>query len=269
MRWSHVRRCAGAGGRPELMDLNADMGEGFGRYRLDDASLLDVVTSASIACGFHAGDPMVMRETVQAALQRGVAIGAHPGYPDLVGFGRREMAATPAEIEAYVVYQVGALQGVCSAAGAQLKYVKAHGALYNRAAREATVADAIARAIRSVNPALALLGLAGSELIMAADRAGVRGVSEAFVDRAYRRDGTLVPRSEPNAVLHDVDEVAERALQIVQTGTVRTIDGATIEVHAESLCTHGDGPQALAIVRAVRDKLERAGVRIAAFSSGA
>lgn len=249
-----------------VVDLNADMGEGFGRYRLDDGALLGVVTSASIACGFHAGDPVVMRETVTAATQNGVAIGAHPGYPDLVGFGRRELGASPAEIEAMVIYQIGALQGVCAVAGARLRYVKAHGALYNRAARDTVAADAIARAVRSVDSSLMLLGLAGSAMIGAAERAGIRSVSEAFVDRAYRSDGTLVPRTEDGAVLTDVDEVADRALRMVQTGAVRSIDGVDIALRVDSLCTHGDGPNAVAIVRAVRTRLEQAGVRIAAFA---
>lgn len=249
------------------VDLNADMGEGFGRYQLDDTELLDVVTSASVACGFHAGDPLVMRQTVDAAMRRGVVIGAHPGYPDLVGFGRRELAASPAEIEAFIIYQIGALQGICSAAGTRLRYVKAHGALYNRAVRDSAAANAIARAMHSIDPALALLGLAGSELMRAADRAGIRGVSEAFVDRAYRADGTLLPRTEPNAVLADVRSVAERALRMVQTGTVRSVDGTVLDIRAESLCTHGDGPHALAIVRAVRERLERGGIRVAAFAT--
>jgi UPF0271 protein len=250
------------------IDLNADMGEGFGRYRLDDGALLGSVTSASIACGFHAGDPSVMRDTVTRAAAQGVAIGAHPGYPDLVGFGRREMAASPAEIEAFVVYQIGALQATCVAAGAKLRYVKPHGALYNRAARDTAAAEAIARAVRSVDASLALLGLAGSAMISAAERAGIRGVSEAFVDRAYRKDGTLVPRSESGAVLTDVDEVADRALRMVQSGTVRTIDGDDIAIRVESLCTHGDGPDALAMVRAVRARLEHAGVHVAPFALG-
>ncbi len=251
----------------DAVDLNADMGEGFGRYQLDDAALLDAVTSASIACGFHAGDPVVMRDTVEAAVRHGVTIGAHPSYPDLVGFGRRELAASETEIQALVIYQIGALQGVCAAAGTRVRYVKAHGALYNRAARDASAANAIARAVRAVDPTLALLGLAGSELIHAAERAGIRAVSEAFVDRAYRADGTLVPRSEPGAVLHEVAEVADRALRIVQTGTVQAIDGTVIDVRAESLCTHGDGPQAVAIVRAVRERLERAGIQVMPFAS--
>jgi UPF0271 protein len=252
----------------QTVDLNADMGEGFGRYRLDDAALMSLVTSASVACGFHAGDPIVMRETVELALAGGVAIGAHPGYPDLVGFGRRDLMASAAEVEAYVVYQIGALMGVCEAAGAVLSYVKPHGALYNRAARDGNTADAIVRAIRSVNPSLALLALAGSEMLAAADRAGIRGVSEVFLDRAYRADGSLVPRSEPAALLTDLDEIASRALRMVQKGEVEAIDGTTVRVQPESMCAHGDGPNAAAIVRAVRSRLEGAGVLIAPFVHG-
>jgi UPF0271 protein len=250
----------------QVVDLNADMGEGFGRYALDDGALLGSVTSASVACGFHAGDPVVMRDTVTRAVSHGVTIGAHPGYPDLVGFGRRELAATPAEIEAFVVYQIGALQAVCTAAGARLRYVKAHGALYNRAALDVATANAIVRAVRGVDPSLALLGLAGSAMLEAAERGGIRGVSEGFVDRAYRRDGTLVPRSEPGAILTDVDAVAERALRMVRTGTLDAIDGGVVPVHAESLCTHGDGADAVAIVRAVRARLESAGVVVMPFA---
>lgn len=248
------------------VDLNADMGEGFGRYRLDDEPLLDLVTSANIACGFHAGDPVVMLETVTGAARRGVSIGAHPGYPDLVGFGRRELAASPDEIRAFVAYQVGALQGICSAAGTRLRYVKPHGALYNRAARDERAAGAIAAAVRDVDGSLALLCLAGSAMVRAADGAGIRAVREAFVDRAYRADGTLVPRGEPGAVLDDVEAMAERAVRMVLEGVAPTVDGGTLVVNAESLCTHGDGPRALAIVRAVRDRLTAAGVSIAAFA---
>ena len=242
------------------------MGEGFGRYRLNDEALLATVTSASIACGFHAGDPVVMRETVASALTRGVRIGAHPGYPDLVGFGRRDLAVTPSEVEAIVVYQIGALQAVCAAAGARLRYVKPHGSLYNRAARDAATADAIARAVRSVDSSLILLGLARSALIEAADRVGIRSVSEAFVDRAYRSDGSLVPRTEPGAVLTDVGAVADRALRMVETGTVLAADGSVVRMRAESLCVHGDDRDAAAIVRAVRTRMEQAGVSVAPFA---
>lgn len=258
-------RSKGTAGACKTVDLNADMGEGFGRYRLEDNALLGQVTSASVACGFHAGDPVVMRDTVTLAMRSGVVIGAHPGYPDLVGFGRRDLAATPAEVEAFVVYQIGALQGICAAAGTRLRYVKPHGALYNRAARDLPTADAIARAVASVDSSLALLGLAGSAMISAAERAGLRGVSEAFVDRAYRADGTLLPRNEPGAALTDAAAIADRALKMVQDGTVAASDGTIITVRAESLCTHGDGPDATAIVRAVRARLESAAVVVASF----
>ena len=248
------------------VDLNADMGEGFGRYALDDGALLSVVTSASVACGFHAGDPLVMRATATNATRHGVVIGAHPGYPDLVGFGRRDLGATPAEIEAMVIYQTGAMAAMCAAAGTTLRYVKPHGALYNRAARDAAAAGAIARAVRLVDPSLVLLGLAGSELVAAAARAGVRAATEGFVDRAYASDGTLVPRSEPGAVLSDVAAVARRAVQMVKSGSVEAIDGTTIELHVDSLCTHGDGANAVEMVRAVRAALENEDVRIAPFA---
>ena len=253
----------------QTIDLNADTGEGFGRYRTGDDSqreLLGAVTSASIACGFHAGDPLVMRDTVAMAASLGVTIGAHPGYPDLVGFGRRDMAATADEIEAMVLYQIGALQAICAAAGCRVRYVKPHGALYNRAARDADAADAVARAVRSADSSLALLGLAGSALVDAADRAGIRAVGEAFIDRAYRADGTLLPRGEDGAVLTDVDAVADRALQMVQTGSVLTADGGTLPIHAESLCVHGDGASAVMMVRAVRQRLESAGIAVVPFA---
>jgi UPF0271 protein len=248
------------------IDLNADLGEAFGRWRLDDTAMLDAVTSASIACGFHAGDPRVMREMVEAAGARGVAIGAHPSYPDLVGFGRRELAASPAEIEADVVYQVGALAGVCAAAGARLRYVKPHGALYNRAARDRDAADAIARAVRGVDPSLTLLALAGSEMVRAAERVGIRVAREAFIDRGYRADGTLVPRGQPGAVLTDIPTTATRALRMVCDREVEAADGTVLALEADSLCAHGDGAESLALVRAVRARLEGAGIEIAPFA---
>jgi 5-oxoprolinase (ATP-hydrolysing) subunit A len=251
-----------------VIDLNADLGEGFGSYRLgDDRALLALVTSANIACGFHAGDPLTMRETVAVAAANGVAIGAHPGYPDLLGFGRRELAATPAEITAYVIYQVGALQAVCHAAGTRLRYVKAHGALYNRAVADRAAADAIATGVRSVDPDLSLLGLAGSELLAAARAAGLRAASETFADRAYARDGSLVPRSEPGAVLRDVDAVVARAIRLVTTGRVTSIDGHELQLQAHSLCVHGDTPGALSLLRALRQELTSVGVTIAPFAS--
>lgn len=248
------------------IDLNADLGESYGRWTLDDAALLDVVTSANVACGFHAGDPLTMRGTVALAAGRGVVIGAHPSYPDLIGFGRRELAASSEQIEADVLYQIGALQGVCAAAGTRVRFVKPHGALYNRAARDRVAADAIVAAVRAADPTLVVLALAGGELVRAAERAGLRAVAEAFVDRGYRADGTLVPRGDPGALLDDADAVAARALRMVRDGVVQAVDGTDVPVAPGSLCTHGDGPLALALARAVRRRLEGAGIRVAPFA---
>jgi len=247
------------------IDLNADLGESFGHYRLDDTPLLGEITSANVACGFHAGDPVEMRAMVRAAVAHGVVIGAHPGYADRQGFGRRDLAATPDEIAADVIYQLGALSAVCAAAGTRVRYVKPHGALYNRSARDATVAHTIAAAIRDVDPSLTLLGLAGSESIRAAERVGIPIAREAFVDRAYQSNGMLVPRDRPGAVLHDVSAIATRAVRLVREGRLHSIDGADLALTADSLCTHGDGSHALEIVRAVRAQLEAAGVRIVSF----
>jgi len=249
------------------IDLNADLGESFGRYRLDgDDELLRLVSSANIACGFHAGDPPVMAETVARAVTRGVAIGAHPGYPDLQGFGRRDLAMTPAEIEATVIYQIGALQAFCVAAGGRLRYVKAHGALYNRAARDAEVARAIARAARRVDPSLLFLGLDGTTMLDAAREEGLEVAREAFVDRAYLPDGHLVPRDRPGACLEDVPTIVERAVRMITERYVTAIDGTRRIVRPDSLCVHGDGPAAVAIVRALKDRLHTAGIAVAPFA---
>jgi UPF0271 protein len=207
-----------------------------------------------------------MRETVRAAAARKVVIGAHPGYPDLQGFGRRELAASPDEIAAYVLYQLGALQACCAAEGTRVRYVKPLGALYHRAVRDAAAADAIAAAVRAVDPALVLLGPADSALLRSAARRGLRGAREAFIDRAYQVDGTLVPRDHPGALLGDADVVAERAVRLARDGVVAAVDGTPLAVAADSLCLHGDGPAAPAIARAVRRALEDAGVRCAAFA---
>jgi len=244
------------------VDLNADMGEAQG----DDATLVGLVTSANVACGFHAGDPMTMRATVDAAVRAGVAVGAHPGYPDPRGFGRRDLAATPAEITADVLYQIGALQAVCHAAGARVRYVKPHGALYNRAAKDAAAARAIGDAVRLADPSLILLGLAGSLMIGAAQEAGVAAAQEAFADRAYAADGTLVSRSVPGAVLTDPEVVSARALRMVTDGTVEALGGGTVRLRADSLCVHGDTPGALDLLRAVRRALTGAGVTLASFA---
>lgn len=248
------------------IDLNADLGESFGRYRMPgEEELLALVSSANIACGFHAGDPVVMQRTVSAATARGVTIGAHPGYPDLAGFGRRELAASPAEIAADVTYQVGALEGFCRAAGTRVRYVKLHGALYHRGVRDKDVARAVAFALRQLDSELVVLGPEGSALLHAAAATGLDVAREAFVDRAYQPDGQLVPRGEPGAMLEDADAIAERALRMVQDRYVVAIDGTRCIVRADSLCVHGDGPRAVEIVRAVRDRFDQAGIPIAPF----
>jgi UPF0271 protein len=254
--------------KPRSIDLNADLGEGFGVYRVgNDADLLSLVTSANVACGFHAGDPIVMGDTVATAAARGVTIGAHPGYPDLMGFGRRDISATPAEVEAYIVYQIGALQAICAARGrgARVRYVKAHGALYNRGVSDRTVAAAIASAVASVDSTLVLLGLAGSHLIEAAQAAGLRTASEAFADRAYARDGSLVPRTKAGAVLHDLGAAVDQGLRLVREGRVSTLDGGECEVRADSICVHGDTPRAVEVVRALRSALTQAGISVSPF----
>jgi UPF0271 protein len=248
------------------IDLNADLGESFGRYKIDsDPDLLGLVTSANIACGFHAGDPLVMRETVSRAAARRVVIGAHPSYPDLLGFGRRDLAARPEEVEAYVVYQIGALSAFCQAHGVAVRYVKPHGALYNRAARDPLIARAIARGIKSVDPHLVLLGLDGSLMLSEATAESLDVAREAFVDRAYLPDGHLVPRTEPGAVLEDVPAIVDRAVRMVTERYVIAIDGTRRIVRPDSLCVHGDGPHAVAIVRALRERFETHGIEIAPF----
>jgi 5-oxoprolinase (ATP-hydrolysing) subunit A len=247
---------------PEV-DLNCDMGESTGAFRVgNDLAILPHVTSVNVACGFHGGDPSVMRQTVRAAVAHGVAIGAHPGLPDLIGFGRREMAVTIEETYDMVVYQIGALRGIAHAAGAHVGHVKPHGALYNMAARLPEHADAIARAIRDVDPALILVGLSGSALIEAGTAHGLRTVSEVFADRAYLVDGSLAPRGTPNAVLTDADLVATRAVRMVLDQQVDTVDGARIPVTADSICIHGDGPHAVDFARLVRQALDAAGITV-------
>jgi UPF0271 protein len=253
--------------RPTI-DLNADLGEGFGHSRVsEDEALLDLVSSANIACGFHAGDATTMRDTVRAAASRGVAIGAHPSYPDIPGFGRRELGLSGKEIRFHVAYQLRAFHDICVAEGAKLSYVKAHGALYNRAAHDSSAATAIAQAVRDVNPSLVLLGLAGSEMARAAAHTNLGFAAEAFADRAYRRDGTLVPRQEPGAVIHDVQAAVKRAMALVNSNTIAADDGTIVGIVAESLCVHGDNPGALPLLRELRTALESSGVRIAPFAS--
>ena len=247
-----------------LVDLNCDLGESFGRYGLgEDEAMLRVVTSANIACGLHAGDPSVMARTVALAKQNRVAVGAHPGYPDLQGFGRREMQLSPDELEAFILYQIGALAGFCRAAGVPLVHVKPHGALYNTVAREADLAAAVARAISAFDPNLIVVTLPGSALGQAAQALGLRVACEGFADRAYRADGTLAPRSEPGAVIHDPAQAAERAVRMVTRGEVETTDGRVISLHVDTLCIHGDTSGAVRIAAQLRAALEAAGIQVA------
>ena len=248
------------------IDLNSDLGEAFGAWPMgQDGLLLPVISSANVACGFHAGDPCTIRQTLRLARKHGVAVGAHPGLPDLVGFGRREMQVTPAEVEDMVLYQVGALAAIARHEGVRLQHVKAHGALYNMACRDEALAEAIARAVVAFDPTLVLFGLPGSALLQAGLDAGLPVAAEAFADRAYQPDGSLAPRSQPGAVIHDVDAVVARAVAMVTEQTVTATDGSLIEFEADTLCLHGDTPGAAALAVAIRRGLEDAGVTIAAL----
>ena len=240
------------------VDLNADLGEGAP----DDAELLGLVSSANIACGWHAGDARLMQATVAAALARGVAIGAHPSFPDRENFGRSEMQLAPDAVRADLIYQIGALDALVRAAGGRLHHVKPHGALYNQAARDPVLADAVATAISAIDPGLAVYGLAGGELLRAAGCAGLRAVAEVFADRGYRADGSLMPRSQPGALVDDVGEAVARTLRMVREGVVQAVTGETVPLQAQTICLHGDGPHALAFARAIRAALAAAGVQL-------
>ena len=242
----------------DRVDLNADVGEGLGQ----DPALFRVVTSASIACGFHAGDPGTMRATIALAREHGVAVGAHPSFPDLSGFGRREMTLTPREVEECVTYQVGALADIANSHHVRLQHVKPHGALYNMAARDAALADAVAHAVAAFDPALILFGLSGSQLIEAGKRAGLQTTSEVFADRAYRGDGTLVPRTEAGAVVHEAAVVVPRAIAMVRDGAVTADDGTRVPLQVDSICVHGDTPAAAELAALVREGLHGAGIRV-------
>ena len=250
------------------VDLNADVGESVGPWPMgDDERLIPLVTSVNVACGAHAGDPLTIDRTVRAALAHGVAVGAHPGYPDLVGFGRRDLDMAPDELEASLVYQIGAVAAFARAAGSELRHVKPHGALYNLAARDPAVAATIARAVGRVSGKLVLVGLAGSALIGAAADAGLPSAAEGFADRAYEADGTLRSRRLPGALLDSPERAAAQALSIVRDGRVESHDGQTIAIRADTICIHGDTPGAAAYATAIRAALEDAGVRIAASGS--
>jgi UPF0271 protein len=249
------------------IDLNSDLGESFGVWRLgDDEAMLDVVTSANVACGFHAGDPTVLRMTCGLAAGRGVAIGAQVSYPDLVGFGRRHLDMASDELRDAVLYQLGALDAFAQVAGAEVAYVKPHGALYHSAATDRRVADAVVAAAAEYDFSLAVLGLPDSELLRAAERAGLEAVGEAFADRAYRPDGGLVPRRDAGSVITDPEVVAVRAVRMATSGEVEAIDGTVVAVSARSICIHGDTPGAVDLARAVRDALVTAGVGIHRFT---
>ncbi|WP_339320880.1 5-oxoprolinase subunit PxpA [Paenibacillus sp. FSL W8-0194] len=248
------------------VDLNCDMGESFGRYALgNDAEMMEYITSANIACGFHAGDPSVMRCTVRMAVQSGVSIGAHPGLPDLAGFGRRPMEVSAEEVYDMVTYQVGALQAFVKQEGGTLKHVKAHGALYNMAAADRRLADAIARAVHETDSSLILYGLAGSALIAAGRAMGLRTASEVFADRTYRDDGTLTPRNMPGSLIADPDRAVDQVLQMVREGAVSAASGRIIPIEADTVCIHGDGEHALSFAGSLRCALEREGIRVSAL----
>jgi UPF0271 protein len=248
------------------IDLNADIGESFGIYRTgNDEPLLRTITSGSIACGFHAGDPAVMRRTVRMAAKAGVSIGAHPGFPDLAGFGRREMSIEPEEIADLVLYQLGALSGIAKAEGASLRHVKPHGALYNMSVRSAETAEAIARAVASFDDTLVLVGLPGSKLLSAASQFGVPIAAEGFADRSYERDGSLTPRHLEGALLSQPGYAAEQAVRMVRDGKVVARDGSTFSLNVDTICVHGDTPGAPELAAAVRSALEHAGIEIRAL----
>ncbi|RBY94397.1 LamB/YcsF family protein [Blastococcus sp. TBT05-19] len=249
------------------VDLNADLGEGFGVWRLgDDDALLEVVSSANVACGFHAGDPLTMRRVTSAAVAAGVAVGAQVSYRDLAGFGRRFVDVAPAELTADVLYQLAALDGMARAAGGRVTYVKPHGALYNAVVHHEAQARAVLEAVAGYDRELAVLGLPGSAFLRLAEDAGLRTVGEGFADRGYTAEGTLVPRGEPGALVHDPADVAERAVRMAVEGSVTAVDGSTVPVAVESVCVHGDTPGAVVLARSVRAALEAAGLVVAPFA---
>ncbi len=251
-----------------MIDLNCDMGESFGAYRIgNDAAIMPFISSANIACGFHAGDPLVMDAAIQMAIRHGVRVGAHPGYPDLQGFGRRNMGLTPEEVEAFTLYQVAALAGFAQSMGIELAHVKPHGALYNQAALDPTLALAIARGVARFSRNLVLVGLAGSMLIEMGIEAGLHVASEAFADRAYAPDGSLRSRRLPGAVIEDPQAALEQALCLVKKGAAVTREGQTVYVKVDTLCIHGDNPAASHIAQAIRRGFEREGISIQALAS--
>lgn len=248
------------------IDLNSDLGESYGAWSMgDDAAMLAIVSSANVACGFHAGHPAGILETLHRAAARGVVVGAHVSYPDRVGFGRRDMDVTGAELAADVIYQIGALQGMARAAGTTVRYVKPHGALYNRIATDPRQGMAVIEAITAIDPSLILMGLAGTPILDLARASGLRVISEVFADRAYTPEGQLVSRREPGAVLHDPQMIAQRMLHFARTGEIAAIDRSVIAIEAQSICVHGDTPGAIAIAQALRRAFEADGISVRSF----
>lgn len=246
-----------------FVDLNSDLGESFGNYTIGmDEEILKYVSSANVACGWHAGDPLVMEKTIALAKRFGAAVGAHPGFPDRMGFGRRNMAVTPEEAKAYVQYQLGALQAFAKAQGVRIQHVKPHGALYNMAAADKKLAKAMCEAVYEIDQDIIFMGLAGSEMITAAGETGLKAASEVFADRAYNDDGTLVSRKLPGAVIQDKELALRRVVRMVKKGKVESISGKDIDIKADSICVHGDNPKALEFVKDIRDTLEKEGVTI-------
>ena len=246
-----------------FVDLNSDLGESFGAYRIGlDEEVVPHVTSVNIACGWHAGDPLVMEKTVALAKEFGTAVGAHPGFPDLMGFGRRNMAVTPEEAKAYVKYQLGALSAFTKSHGMTIQHVKPHGAIYNMAAVDEKLARAMCEAVYEVDPDIIFMGLAGSKMISAAEAVGLRAASEVFADRAYNDDGTLVSRKLPGAMIKDEELAIKRVVRMVKEGKVTSINGNDIAIKADSICVHGDNPKALAFVKNIRETLISEGVEI-------
>ena len=249
------------------VDLNCDLGESFGAYTIGmDSEVIPFISSANVACGYHASDPVVMEKTVKMAAENKVAVGAHPGYPDLMGFGRRNMNVSPAEAKAYVMYQVGALEAFCKASGISMQHVKPHGAMYNMAGKDYKLARAICEGIYEVNPKLILLGLSGSQMLIAAEEIGLPCAKEVFADRAYEEDGSLVARTKEGSMITDEDLAVSRVIRMIKEGKVEAVTRKDIAICADSVCVHGDGPKALAFIQKIRKALEAEGIVIAPMS---
>lgn len=248
------------------VDLNSDLGESFGRYTLGmDDKIIPLITSANVACGYHASDPVVMNKTIEMAKKAGIQVGAHPGFPDLMGFGRRNMNVSPAEAKSYVLYQLGALDAFCKAHGMKMQHVKPHGALYNMAAKDYTLSKAICEAIREYDDTLIVMALSGGELVRAAKDMGLRVAREVFADRAYEEDGTLVARTKEGAMITDEEEAIRRVIRMVKEQKVTAITGKDVPIQADSICVHGDGEKALAFVERIRKTMEEEGIKICAI----